>query len=100
MPSTLPTIFLPVRMFCCVYVIEEGSTQLPVKLLFVVDSYVVQSHADLPEAIQAYCQAHMSVLNLVAPRLVIEGGERAKNDPLNVTAIQEAIHQGGICRHS
>ena len=37
---------------------------------------------------------------LVCPPLLIDGGERAKNDMTNVEMIQGAIHEYGICRHS
>jgi 3-dehydroquinate synthase len=81
-------------------VINVGDGKLPKKILCVVDSGVCQYHPDLLDAISAYCHSHKSSLSLVCPPLIIEGGEGAKNDPLHVTTIQEAIHCYGICRHS
>jgi 3-dehydroquinate synthase len=81
-------------------IINVGDGKLPKKMLCVVDSGVCQSHPDLPGAISAYCQSHSAILSLVSPPLIIEGGEAAKNNPLHVTTIHEAIHHFGICRHS
>src|SRR5262249_722949 len=44
--------------------------------------------------------SHEAMLSLVCPPLIITGGENAKNDPLHVTTIHEAIHRYSICRHS
>ena len=77
-----------------------GDTRFPKKILSVVDRGVWQHHPDLPDAISSYCQYHRPLMCLVCPPLVIDGGERAKNDMTNVVAIQAAIHQHGICRHS
>ena len=70
------------------------------KILCVVDRGVWQHHPELLDAISSYCRHYESHLCLVCPPLVIDGGERAKNDVTNVATIQEAIHRYGICRHS
>src|SRR5712691_12251065 len=80
--------------------ISGGDLQPPKKILSVVDRGVWQHHPDLPDAISSYCQYHRPQMCLVCPPLVIDGGERAKNDMTNVAAIQEAIHHHSICRHS
>jgi 3-dehydroquinate synthase len=72
----------------------------PKKILCVVDRGFWQHHPDLLDAIHSYCQYYKSLMCLVCPPLLIDGGERAKNDMTNVATIQEAIHQYGICRHS
>lgn len=81
-------------------VISGGDMQPPKKILCVVDRGVWQHHPDLPDAISSYCQHHRSLMHLVCPPLVVPGGECAKNDMTNVTTIQAAIHQYGVCRHS
>ena len=50
--------------------------------------------------IQAYARRYREFVELVAPPLVVPGGERVKNDPHLVEQVQEAIHGGAICRHS
>src|SRR5437868_2212914 len=65
---------------------------VPKKILCVVDRGVEQHHPDLLNTISSYCQYHSSLLCLVCPPLVVNGGERAKNDMANVATIQEAIH--------
>src|SRR5437016_3027643 len=71
-------------------VVSVGDAISPKKILCVVDSLVCQHHPSLLDAIPSYCRHHKSFLYLVCPPLIIEGGEGAKNDPLNVTTIQEA----------
>src|SRR6266849_1290143 len=81
-------------------VVSVGEMQPLKKILCVVDRGVWQHHPDLLDAISSYCQYHRSLMSLVCPPLIVPGGECAKNDATNVTTIQEAIHQYGICRHS
>ena len=81
-------------------VISGGDMQPPKEILCVVDRGVWQHHPDLLDAISSYCQHHRSLIHLVCPPLVVPGGECAKNDMMNVTTIQAAIHEHGICRHS
>ena len=44
--------------------------------------------------------ATVEVVTLAGAPLLFEGGEHLKNDPLNVTIVQQAIHAAGLCRHS
>jgi len=81
-------------------VISGGDMQPPKKILCIVDRGVWQHHPDLLDAISSFCQYHRSLMRLVCPPLVVPGGECAKNDMTNITTIQGAIHQYGICRHS
>ncbi len=81
-------------------VISGGDMQSPKKILCIVDREVWQHHPDLLDAISSYCQYHPSLMDLVCPPQVVPGGECAKNDMTNITSIQAAIHQYGICRHS
>lgn len=70
------------------------------KLLFVLDSGVVDAHPHLPAAILTYFAQRTDHLNLVPDLLVIPGGEGAKNDPALVEQIVDAIDRYGIDRHS
>lgn len=72
----------------------------PPRVLCVIDQGVVAHQPDLPEAIAAWFRATDGALDLVAPPLIVPGGEAVKNDPAQVTAIQHAIHEYGIDRHS
>lgn len=81
-------------------VVRAGGGELPKKVLCVVDRGVAACHPGLPDAIGAYCRHHATVLTLVAPPLVVEGGEGVKNDPANVAAVQEAVERFGIDRQA
>jgi 3-dehydroquinate synthase len=69
------------------------------KLLAVVDAGVCEHHPGLSASIDAYCAAHPE-LTLVAPPLVLPGGEAVKNDLRHIDAVHDAIHRNGICRQS
>jgi 3-dehydroquinate synthase len=68
------------------------------RVLVVMDSGLVDHHQSLPTDVQDYCLLHQ--LNLVAAPLVLPGGEAVKQDPAHVTAVQQAINEHGIDRHS
>ncbi|AFZ66809.1 3-dehydroquinate synthase [Deinococcus peraridilitoris] len=68
------------------------------KVLVVVDDGVTKAHPSLVSDVQHYCATHQ--LNLVAPPLVLPGGERAKQDSAHVVTVQDAINTHGIDRHS
>lgn len=72
----------------------------PCRVLCVVEDGVAQHRTDLVETIHAYAARHTDVMSLVQAPLVVPGGEQIKNQPAWVTTVQEAIHRGGICRHS
>jgi 3-dehydroquinate synthase len=79
---------------------KSGNGTSPQKLLCVIDQGVWQQRQDLPGAIISYSHYYDEVIELAGAPLVIEGGERIKNDIARVTALQEAISDCGICRHS
>lgn len=70
------------------------------KLLFVLDSGVVQAHPDLLTNITRYFDHPAASVMLVPDLLVVPGGEGAKNDPALVEQIVDAIDRHGIDRHS
>src|SRR5687768_15698114 len=76
-----------------------SSTGRPGKLIFVVDAGA-SSTRDLPARIQQYCHRHREALRLIAPPLVVPGGEEVKNTPHYVHALHEHIHRYALCRHS
>jgi 3-dehydroquinate synthase len=70
------------------------------KVLCVVDSGFVEHHLAVPGAIAAYFEPPDEPLALVAPPVIVNGGELVKNDPAQVTSIHRAIHEYGIDRHA
>jgi len=72
----------------------------PAKVLFVVDRGVEIHHDGLSEEIESYCLHFKDALEVAGPALIIPGGEEAKNHPRHLEAVQLAIHEAGLCRHS
>ncbi len=70
------------------------------KVLCVVDNGVAEHHRRLPGAIAAYFQSPDGPLTLVAPPVIVNGGESVKNDPAQVMSVHRAIHAYGIDRHA
>jgi 3-dehydroquinate synthase len=67
-------------------------------LLLVIDDGVVKHHPALAGKITAYCQIHH--LRLVAPPLVLPGGEAVKGNAEHIQIVQDAIEAYGVDRHS
>jgi 3-dehydroquinate synthase len=70
------------------------------KVLCVVDSGVAEHHRRLPGAIAAHFQPPDGSLTLVAPPVIVNGGESIKNDPAQVMRLHKAIHEYGIDRQA
>jgi 3-dehydroquinate synthase len=70
------------------------------KVHCVVDSGVAEHHLSVPGAIAAYFEPSAGPLSLVAPPVIVNGGESVKNDPAQVTSVHRAIHEYGIDRHA
>lgn len=79
---------------------QQATVETRKKLLFVVDSGVIDAHPDLTATIQSYFAQHSELVELIPDLLVIPGGEAAKNDPDLVEKIVEAVDTYGIDRHS
>ncbi|GBF06277.1 3-dehydroquinate synthase, aroB [Deinococcus aerius] len=77
-----------------------GTAGEPVKVLCVLDAGVLQAFPSLESQIGAYFARHAGALRLVAPPLVVPGGERVKQEGGHVQRVQDAIHAHGIDRHS
>lgn len=73
--------------------------RLPARVLFVVEEEVDRL-LDVRAAITAYCQKHADALTLICPPLLLPGGEQVKNDPSHVIAVQQAVNETGLDRHS
>ena len=70
------------------------------KLLFVLDSGVVEAHPALPASIKSYFAPLADTVDLIPDLLLVPGGEAAKNDPALVGQIVDAVNRYGIDRHS
>ena len=80
-------------------VIRSYKPNEKVKLLFVIDNGVLKNHPKLSESIKEYCLLHNNQL-LFTECLVTPGGEKSKNNHVNVDKIIAAINNNAICRHS
>jgi 3-dehydroquinate synthase len=80
--------------------IASDATEGTGKIICVIDNGVHEAHASLLEDVVAYCRYHEDVLDLVAPPLVMIGGEASKNSDKVVEAVYEAVHRYGIDRHA
>ncbi len=68
--------------------------------LVVLDGGLLSVMPDLVPQIQAYADRYADQINLKITPLIIAGGEAIKNDPAQVTIVQQLIHDVGLCRHS
>ncbi len=78
---------------------QPSPTGQPKKLLFVIDSGVLDNHPTLPADIAQYV-ASIPTATLATAPISVPGGERAKNDPALVDQLIEAVDTYGIDRHS
>lgn len=81
-------------------VLTDNARRAHHKVLVVVDEALSQSQPFLCKAIEAYFSSHNTVLDLVCPPLIIEGGERTKNSYFHVSEIHSHIDRYHIDRHS
>lgn len=81
-------------------IIREAGSDLPKKVLAVVDRGLYRHHPGLLAEIEEYCREHDESIALTAAPLLLPGGEAVKNDPLHVTILHQAIQAAGLCRHS
>jgi 3-dehydroquinate synthase len=70
------------------------------RLLAVIDEGVAEAHPTLVEDVSRYCDTHSGALELMAPPLVVPGGEAIKNQAGPVDEIRAAIDIHGVDRHS
>lgn len=78
-----------------------GAAGEPVpRLMVVMDQGLNTAQPSLAAQIETYFKLRQDRLTLVAPPLVMEGGERLKNSYFHVSEIQSEIDRHGIDRHS
>jgi 3-dehydroquinate synthase len=70
------------------------------RLLVVVDEGVSDAHPTLTDDVAVYCSVHSDAFELMAPPLVVPGGEAIKNQAGPVDEIRAAIDIHGVDRHS
>ncbi|MDX1364634.1 3-dehydroquinate synthase [Arenibacter latericius] len=79
--------------------IKEYNPKGKVKVLFVIDSGVLECHPNLSDQITAYCKVNSAEI-YGTEQIVVPGGEQCKNDYGNVERILQAVNDNKICRHS
>jgi 3-dehydroquinate synthase len=70
------------------------------RLFVIVERAVCDARPTLAADIAAYVEHHRERLRLVAPPLVVDGGEAAKNGSSRVSDLQERLHAVGLDRQS
>ena len=70
------------------------------KVLFVIDSGVVDTHPDLQTAINTYFSQYTDSVEFISELFIVQGGEVAKNDAAVITRLVDAVDRYGIDRHS
>ena len=81
-------------------IVRTAASAGPRKTAFVLDAGLCSEWPGLSEAIQRYCEAYFDTVELAHAPLIVPGGEEVKNDRRYVDAVQQMIHDAGICRHS
>ena len=79
---------------------EILSSDLPEKLLIVVEESIVTAMPGLTEKIRAYFAGGKTNLTLVADPAILPGGEALKNGFAPVKQLHALIEQHGLSRHS
>lgn len=92
-------VFNPANNLLLDVLLEDKAHQSP-KVLVVVDEALASAQPFLTRSIEEYFSSHSDQVNLVAPCLIIEGGERTKNSYYHVTEIHSQIDRYHIDRHS
>ena len=70
------------------------------RMLVVIDSHVAVAHPTLTAEIDAYASAHGTSLQLVAPPVVVPGGEGVKNDLTHTLMLLKWINDVRLDRQS
>ena len=70
------------------------------KMLVVVDSHVANAHPSLIRDVEDYCAASPESLTLIAPPLVVPGGEQIKNDVTHLFVLLQRMNDVGLDRQS
>ena len=78
----------------------RDAVDAPSRVLVVLDDGLLAAQPAIACVALAYCRAHADRLELVAPPLVVPGGEAIKNDGVAVDTIRAAIDAHRIDRHA
>ena len=70
------------------------------RVLVVIDDHVARAQPALTGRVQDYFAAHSASLELVAPPVLVAGGEAVKNDIVHAFGILQRINDTGIDRQS
>jgi 3-dehydroquinate synthase len=70
------------------------------RVLAVIDEGVASGHPSLPQDVRAYFAAFPDALDLVAPPVIVPGGETVKNDFAHALEIIKRINEVGLDRQS
>ena len=70
------------------------------RLLVVIDDRVAASNPDLHDSILGYAAEHAASIELVAPPLLVVGGEAVKNDIAHALSLLKVINDTGLDRQS
>ncbi len=75
------------------------TSDLPIRLLFVLDAGVAKYHPGLIDAIKKYSDRNSK--HLACTKIItVAGGEESKNDPKQLEMVLHEINNLSICRHS
>jgi 3-dehydroquinate synthase len=72
----------------------------PHRVGVVIDAGLAAADPGLTGRVQGYCAAHAATITLVAPPLVVTGGEAAKADLAVVEAVWKLTYEARLCRQS
>jgi 3-dehydroquinate synthase len=81
-------------------VMIDASQKRRHKVLVIMDEALATAQPNLARSIEIYFAAYAKEIRLVAPPIVIEGGERTKNSYFHVSEIHSQIDRYHIDRHS
>jgi 3-dehydroquinate synthase len=70
------------------------------KVLVFIDSGVIYSGPQLGRQIERYAGMHHNIMDLVAPPVIIAGGEQCKNEAAVIDLIHACIEAHHLCRQS
>ena len=70
------------------------------RLLVVVDERVAASNPHLHDTMLGYAAEHATSIELVAPPVIVPGGEAVKNDIEHALSLLKVINDAGLDRHS
>ncbi|GAA4835771.1 3-dehydroquinate synthase [Algivirga pacifica] len=86
------------KLLCQLF--ESLQKDQPAKVFFVVDTGVAEAHPQLEQRIMDYCDQYDDHMELLAPILLLEGGEGVKNSLSPLKTVLSAINDYAIDKHA